>query len=105
MDPIALNIPTYFDVIQRKDARDLKLIRQKLENDKYASMEAFEADIDLMVNNAILFNGADSEVGKVAVLLRARVSEMMESIKSGHTRKRKETEKGNAQPHKKIKLV
>src|ERR1700733_15782367 len=75
VDPELLGIPTYFDVIPRKDARDLKTIRQKLDSDKYDSAEAFEADIDLMTHNALAFNGADSEVGKIAVAVRKRVTE------------------------------
>lgn len=102
MDPVLLGIPTYFDVIPRKDARDLRTIRQKLDLDKYGSVEAFEADIDLMVHNAITFNGPDSEVGGIAVGLRNRVTELL-GVKGG-SKKRKEGEKGTPQPSKKVKL-
>jgi transcription initiation factor TFIID subunit 2 len=102
VDPALLGIPTYFDVIPRKDARDLKTIRQKLDSDKYDSVETFEADIDLMIHNAITFNGADSDVGKIAVALRNRVTELLD-IKSG-SKKRKDGDKGTPQPTKKIKL-
>jgi hypothetical protein len=63
---VLLQIPTYFDVIPKKDARDLSTIKQKLDADKYDSVDALKADIDLMIHNAILFNGADSEVGQIA---------------------------------------
>ena len=66
MDPVALEIPTYHDVIPKKDARDLRTIKQKLDADKYDTVEAFEADLDLMISNAILFNGPSSEVGQVS---------------------------------------
>jgi transcription initiation factor TFIID subunit 2 len=105
VDPVALNIPTYFDVIPRKDARDLKLIRTKLDADKYDSIEAFEADIALMVKNAIVFNGASSEVGIVAAQLQDRVSDLLDNLRAAQNKKRKEGEKPNPQPHKKIKLV
>lgn len=107
MDPIALEIPTYFDVIPRKDARDLKTILSKLNQDKYETVEAFEADLDLMINNAILFNGADSDVGGMAVKLQNRYRELLGPIKgiggSGHA-KRKGGDGGKPPPAKKAKL-
>lgn len=103
VDPIALGIPTYHDVIPRKDARDLRTIREKLDADKYDTVEAWEADMDLMIENAILFNGIDSEVGQVAVLVRNKYREMLSSLKSSPT-KRKGSEKGTPQPSKKAKL-
>jgi transcription initiation factor TFIID subunit 2 len=101
VDPILLGIPTYFDVIPKKDARDLSTIKQKLEADKYDSMEAVKADVDLMVRNAIVFNGADSVVGQVATVVKKRFNELLNQVK---TKKRKDGE-ANGQPSaKKVKL-
>ncbi|THH19678.1 hypothetical protein EW146_g1531 [Bondarzewia mesenterica] len=107
VDPIALQIPQYFDIIPRKDARDLRTIRQKLDADKYDSIEVWEADIDLMIRNAIHFNGADSEVGKIGVMVRNRVKDILSGVKSQQAaKKRKESEKPNGGPvTKKAKLV
>ncbi|OJA15957.1 TAF2 protein [Rhizopogon vesiculosus] len=105
VDPILLGIPTYFDVIPKKDARDLRTIRQKLDADKYDSVEAFEADVDLMIRNATTFNGADSEVGYIAVAVHDRVKELLGGAKVGAvTKKRKDGDKGTPQPSKKVKL-
>ncbi len=52
VDPVALGIPTYFDIIPRKDARDLSLIEAKLKADKYESFAAFDADVKLMLRTA-----------------------------------------------------
>ena len=104
VDPVVLGIPTYFDVIPRKNARDLRTIRQKLDSDKYDSVEAFEADLDLMIDNAILFNGADSEVGLVAVELRSKYRDLLSPLKGGVASKRKNGEKGTPQPSKKARL-
>jgi len=76
VDPIALGIPQYYDIIPRKDARDLKTIRQKLDTDKYETPEGWEADIDLMIRNAIHFNGEESEVGQIAVAFGNRIKEL-----------------------------
>lgn len=100
VDPEKLGIPTYFDVIPRHQARDLRTIRQKLDADKYDSIEAFEADLDLMIRNAITFNGADSEVGKIAVVVRNRYRELLSNVKMQAAKKRKETDTkgGSATP-------
>ncbi|KAL4251521.1 Transcription initiation factor TFIID subunit 2 [Abortiporus biennis] len=103
VDPVLLGIPTYHDVIPKSKARDLKTIRQKLEIDKYDTVEAFEADLDLMVNNAILFNGAESEVGKIAKLVRDKYRELLSSVRTTTSTKRK-SEKGTPQPSKKQKM-
>ena len=95
VDPVLLGIPTYFDVIPRRNARDLRTIRQKLEADKYDAVEAFTTDIDLMLDNAITFNGLESEVGQIAVSFRSRFNEMMETWKSGSSKKRKGWRKGD----------
>ena len=100
VDPVLLQIPTYFDVIPKKDARDLGTIKQKLDSDKYDSVDAMKADIDLMIHNAILFNGADSEVGQIAAAVKKRFYELLSISKS---KKRKEAET-NGQPAKKLKL-
>ncbi|KAG9313991.1 hypothetical protein JVU11DRAFT_4768 [Chiua virens] len=106
VDPVLLGIPTYFQVIPKKDARDLRTIRTKLDSDKYDSIEAFEADMDLMLWNAITFNGADSEVGKISYIVKDRYKDMLSNIKSGGgTKKRKEGDtKPAPQPTKKAKL-
>lgn len=104
MDPILLGIPTYHDVIPRKDARDLRTIRQKLDADKYESTDAWEADMELMINNAILFNGANSEVGEIAKIVRNKYREMAAGLKST-SNKRKGGDKGTPQPMKKVKLT
>ena len=100
VDPVLLQIPTYFDVIPKKDARDLSTIKQKLDADKYDSADGLKADIDLMINNAIVFNGPDSEVGQIAMVVKKRFYELFNISKS---KKRKEGET-NGQPAKKLKL-
>lgn len=62
VDPIALGIPNYNEVIPKENMRDLSLIQTSLEKDQYPSVDAFEADIKLMTYNAILYNGPDAPV-------------------------------------------
>ncbi|KAK3676252.1 transcription initiation at TATA-containing promoter protein [Recurvomyces mirabilis] len=54
VNPIELDIPTYFKVIEH--SMDLSTIGFKLSNGDYHSPRAFKVDLDLMVQNSLLFN-------------------------------------------------
>lgn len=71
VDPIALGIPHYFDVIAREDARDLSTIKAKLDKGGYQTAEQVHRDVRLMFSNAYKFNGRDSPVSSVAAALEA----------------------------------
>ncbi|KAL3806032.1 hypothetical protein ACHAXA_006869 [Cyclostephanos tholiformis] len=64
VDPVELGIPDYFDIV--KHPMDLTLVANKLEDGAYKDMASFELDIKLVFENAILFNGDDSDVGLMA---------------------------------------
>lgn len=104
VDPVLLQIPTYFDVIPRKNARDLRTIRSKLDTDKYDSFDAWEADMDLMIDNALLFNGPDSEVGLIAKQFQEKYKEMFANLRTGSSGKRK-GDNAASQPSKKARLA
>ncbi|KAJ3388628.1 hypothetical protein HDU84_009634 [Entophlyctis sp. JEL0112] len=54
VDPVALGIPTYFNVI--KHPMDLRTIQRKLEAGAYREPNDFKADVDLMLWNCATFN-------------------------------------------------
>ena len=87
MDPEFLGIPDYHKVIPKKEARDLRTIRARLDADKYTNLDMFEADVRLMVNNGIKFNGEASDVGIRGKALLKRILEMLEPIRSPRKRK------------------
>lgn len=60
VDPVALNIPTYFSVI--KHAMDMGTITNKLKNGQYSTAEEFKGDFDLMFSNCFKFNPPDNAV-------------------------------------------
>lgn len=60
VDPVALKIPTYPDVI--KHPMDLGTVETKLKNDQYVSVQAFADDLQLIVDNAAKFNGPQHAV-------------------------------------------
>jgi bromodomain-containing factor 1 len=55
VDPVALNIPNYFQII--KKPMDLKTMTEKLEDGKYRSGKDVEKDMRQIVVNSELFNG------------------------------------------------
>ncbi|EXJ81745.1 hypothetical protein A1O1_07810 [Capronia coronata CBS 617.96] len=54
VDPVALNIPTYFQII--KKPMDLGTIRNKLNNNVYEKAKDFEEDVRLIFKNCYKFN-------------------------------------------------
>ncbi|KAG9053325.1 hypothetical protein FS842_008339 [Serendipita sp. 407] len=69
VDPIALGIPHYFDVIPREDARDLTTIKSRIDKGLYQSPEQVDQDVKLMFSNAYKFNGRDSPISSIASAL------------------------------------
>ncbi|KAI1855212.1 hypothetical protein JX266_000077 [Neoarthrinium moseri] len=55
VDPVALNIPTYFSVV--KKPMDLKTITDKLDSGEYRNGKEIEKDVKQIVLNSELFNG------------------------------------------------
>lgn len=54
VDPVALNIPLYFTVIQ--NPMDLGTVREKLRSSQYPTLSAFVEDVRLVFRNAMRFN-------------------------------------------------
>lgn len=64
VDPIALQIPQYFDIV--KHPMDLGTIAVKLARGDYAGHEQFKHDMELVFHNAVTFTPEeDAEVHKV----------------------------------------
>lgn len=64
VDPVELGIHDYFDVVEHP--MDLELITKKLENGVYWDIASFRKDTRLVFENAILYNGENSDVGMMA---------------------------------------
>ena len=54
VDPVALNIPTYFQII--KKPMDLGTIQNKLDNNAYEKASEFKEDVQLIFKNCYKFN-------------------------------------------------
>lgn len=57
-------VPNYFDIIERGSERDLGTIRANVERDLYPTIEAVDAEVDLMLHNCFTYNAPDNQVYK-----------------------------------------
>ena len=78
VDPLALNIPTYHDVI--KNPMDLGTMDQKLKSNQYGSVQDFVDDFNLIISNTMTFNGPNHAVTQAGMSMKAYFDKMMESI-------------------------
>ena len=77
VDPIELGLPDYFEVIE--NPMDLNLVKTQLENFRYENFEDVRRDVNLVFENAILYNGDDSDVGIMA-------NKMLDLFKEGYNK-------------------
>jgi bromodomain-containing factor 1 len=69
VDHIALNIPTYPDLV--KHPMDLSTMENKLKENRYNYVREFMADLDQMIENSELFNNKQHPVTQAGYNLRA----------------------------------
>lgn len=80
VDPLALNIPDYFDVI--KNPMDLGTIKTQLQSGHYETPEEFAADVRLVWNNALTYNEQDNEVHLLAKEFQAAFEQSYASVQA-----------------------
>lgn len=71
----SLGIPTYPKVI--KKPVDFATIRKKLMKGTYKNSKMFHADVFLVFDNCIKFNGADSEIAQWALAMKESAKELL----------------------------
>ncbi len=82
VDPVKLQIPTYFEVI--KKPMDFGTISRKLASGAYGTAQAFKDDMLLVVDNAIAFNPSDHQCHIDALRLRTIISTNLSKLISSH---------------------
>ncbi|KAK9088176.1 hypothetical protein Scep_027258 [Stephania cephalantha] len=80
VDPVALQIPDYFDIIS--EPMDLGTIKKKLENGLYSSTNEFAADVRLTFSNAMKYNPPTNWVHELAGELSRTFNSGWKSLKS-----------------------
>ncbi|KAJ5521841.1 hypothetical protein N7527_005956 [Penicillium freii] len=78
VDAVKLNIPQYHTIITQP--MDLGTMERKLKNNQYASPQAVADDFALMVNNTMVFNGADHLVTQEGIKLKATFEKQMTNL-------------------------
>ena len=78
VDAVAENVPTYHTVIRR--AMDLRTLKENLNKGVYSTVEDFEADFVLIIENSILFNGLAHEVSQGGIRLLNAFNALMASV-------------------------
>lgn len=80
VDPVALNIPTYPDIIT--EPMDLGTMNEKVKNRKYENVQAFVYDFNLIIGNCERFNGPAHTVTGLAHKLRDTFDKQMARVPS-----------------------
>eukprot|EP01128_Nolandella_sp_AFSM9_P000411 TRINITY_DN10571_c0_g1_i1.p1 TRINITY_DN10571_c0_g1~~TRINITY_DN10571_c0_g1_i1.p1 ORF type:complete len:390 (+),score=53.79 TRINITY_DN10571_c0_g1_i1:210-1379(+) len=75
VDPVALKIPAYFDIVQHP--QDLGTVRKNLLSGKYKSVFEFGEDVRLVWRNALKFNHPDSDIHMMSQTLFALFEESL----------------------------
>lgn len=100
VDPVKLNIPTYFSIITHP--MDMHTIEDKLKGGKYSSVDQVISDFDLMVNNAIIFNGHEHLVAIEGKNLHRSFQRHLSKLPGAEdvepTAAEKKSRKGSSQP-------
>eukprot|EP00842_Homolaphlyctis_polyrhiza_P005721 jgi/Hompol1/614/HPOL_001259-RA len=78
VDPVLLNIPTYFTVI--KHPMDISTIEKKLTIRAYKSIADIKADFNTMFNNCYTFNGPEAAVSNMARSLQRWYTKELEKL-------------------------
>ncbi|KAL4792123.1 Bromodomain-containing protein [Aspergillus venezuelensis] len=88
VDPIKLNIPSYFQIIQQP--MDLGTIEQKLKNNVYQDAQSVVYDFNLMVQNSLTFNGPDHTVAIEGQKIKATFDKQIANLpKPGEVEEKK----------------
>ncbi|PWN18131.1 hypothetical protein BCV69DRAFT_253233, partial [Microstroma glucosiphilum] len=79
MNPVSRSeVPDYYDVI--KSPMDWAKILGKVDDHQYATAEEFADDVNLVCNNAILYNKADTSFHRTALKIKAAAQPLLADL-------------------------
>eukprot|EP00833_Pecoramyces_ruminatium_P017134 jgi/Orpsp1_1/1191166/evm.model.d7180000083899.1 len=79
VDPVALNVPDYFDII--KNPMDLTTLQTNLNSGKYANNpDLFISDTRLIFSNCYTYNGVNSQISEMAKALEKIFDNMLKKM-------------------------
>ncbi|KAJ2879907.1 hypothetical protein H4R27_005040 [Coemansia aciculifera] len=82
VDPVALGVPTYFDLV--KNPMDMSTIQKKLAKKSYRHVAEFVADIQLIIDDCFLFNIPDTPVHDCGKAVQALAAKLLEPDQWNH---------------------
>ena len=82
VDPVRDGAENYFEIV--KNPMDLNTMKSKIHDNKYKTVEEFVADIHLICNNAITFNGENSMFAYIANDLSSWIDEQYRKKPNSH---------------------
>jgi len=81
VDPVKLGIPQYFEII--KHPMDLGTVKKRLDRGYYTDVSQFAQDVRLVFNNAQQFNKPETDVHKMAGIVREVFEQKFAKINPG----------------------
>jgi len=79
VDPVALNVPDYFDII--KNPMDLTTLQTNLNSGKYSdNPDNFISDTRLIFSNCYTYNGINSQISEMAKALEKVFENMLKKM-------------------------
>lgn len=78
VDPIALNVPDYLDVI--KNPMDISTLQTNLNSNKYNTKDEFIKDVQLIFSNCYTYNGINSQISEMAKSLEKVFDNMLKKM-------------------------
>jgi len=73
--PTRDELPEYYEVI--KKPMDLEMVQRKIHKDQYKTVDAMAGDINLIVENCLLFNEPESDYYPAALTIRALMQDAL----------------------------
>ena len=78
VDPVALDIPDYFHVIEKP--MDFSTIKKKLNSSLYTNFKEFDDDINLTFNNCYKYNGTESSYAIATKVVKQEYDKLIEQL-------------------------
>ena len=91
VDPIALGVPTYFEIIEHP--MDLSTVEHKLKSNAYTAQDDFIADVRLIWSNALTFNASETDVYAMAEDMSIYFEDLLKREKEGDSALKTQTDK------------
>ncbi|OHT04811.1 Bromodomain containing protein [Tritrichomonas foetus] len=81
----------YFEIV--KNPMDLSTIKSKLTKNEYSSLQKWENDMNLIFENAILYNGENHLLGCISLFYKKKLKKFLSNLENNNPRNFEKTTK------------